>query len=218
VARVGDAIDQPVHHLDHGVVQAQGGSGGECLGGQTAQPMVRIAFQTQQAVDHLVPQRTRSNALHKKIHAGRDLEPGVPQHRTDQMVGEHFGPVRTERDGAQLLGRLDAGINLRGGFVLLIGERWQISIENACGSGTDGHRSLLGVLRRHGVPGVGHTSNILVCHGRCAGLLIMIKDNRSPARLRSAVPLGQGSRTTFTQCMASVPDCQRRKVRGADLE
>ena len=142
-ARVGDPIDQLVHHLDHGVVQAQGRSGCECLGRQAAQPMVRVPLQAQQAVDHLVPQRTRRDALGEEVQAGRDLESGVPQHRTDQVVGEHFGSERSQRDRGLPLRRPEAGIDLCGSFLGVVGERRQVGVENACGSCTDGHDGLL---------------------------------------------------------------------------
>ena len=114
----------------------------ERLGRQAAQPMVGVSLEAQQAVDHLVPQRTRSDALDEQIDAGRNLEPGVPKHGSDQVVGEHFGSERSQRDRCLPL-RVPRRGRSRGSFLGVVCERRKIGVENACGSGTYGHDGLL---------------------------------------------------------------------------
>ena len=104
---------------------------------------MRLALHAEQAVDHLVPQRTRGDALCLQDDAGRRLEPFVAQHGADELVGEHFGSERTYCDGRLLLRRPEAGIDLRGSLVGAVAERGQIGVENTGWSGTDGHDRLL---------------------------------------------------------------------------
>ena len=105
--------------------------------------MMRVALQAQQAVDHLVPQRAGSDALDEKIYAGRYLEAGVPKNGSDHGVGQHLGSERSQRDGRLSLRLLQSGVDLRGSFLDVVHQRRQIGVENACGSGTDGHDGLL---------------------------------------------------------------------------
>ena len=104
---------------------------------------MRLALHTEQAVDHLVPQRTRGDALSLQNDAGRDLEPVVAQHGADELVGEHFWSQRTYCDGRLLLSCPEAGIDRCGGFVDAVAQRGQIGVENTGWSGTDGHDGLL---------------------------------------------------------------------------
>src|SRR5271163_4483649 len=103
---------------------------------------MRLTLHTEQAVDHLVPQRTRGDSLSLQNDAGRDLEPVVAQHGADEVVGEHFWPQRTDCDGRLPLRFLEAGINSRGRLVDAVAQRGQIGVENTRWSGTDGHDGL----------------------------------------------------------------------------
>src|SRR5277367_4283668 len=100
---------------------------------------MRLALHTEQAVDHLVPQRTRRDALSLQNYAGRDLEPVVAQHCADELVGEHFWAQRTDCDGRLPLRFLEAGIYSRGRFVDAVAQRGEVGVENTGWSDTDGH-------------------------------------------------------------------------------
>ncbi len=141
--RRGYPVDQLVHHGGHGVVQAGDSARGERLGAQAAQSMVRVALQAQQAVGDLVPQRARVDALGQQIDARRNLEPRIPQHGPDQVIGEHLRAVRPDRHGGPPLRLAQPRIDLRRCLVGVIVQRRQVGVENAWRSGTDGHRGLL---------------------------------------------------------------------------
>ena len=127
-ASIGDPVDEVFQHADHGVVQARHRSRRERLGAQPAQAAMLIALQTQQAGDHLVPQRARGDALRLQHDALRYLEPLVAQHGPDHLIGEHLGPERADRDGRLLLCRAQTRIDLRRVLIGAVVQRRQIGI------------------------------------------------------------------------------------------
>src|SRR5262249_13691305 len=109
---------------------------------QAAQTMMRGTLEAQQAVDHLVPQRSRVDPLEEEIQAGRDLEPSVTKNRTNEIVRKHFGPMRSQCDRALSLRGLNAGIDGCRRFRVVVSQRGQVGVENACGNGADSHDGL----------------------------------------------------------------------------
>lgn len=62
----GDRLDQFGDDLDDQRLQPRGATGRECLGDQSAQPVVRLAVEAQDVVDGAVPQRSGGDALRVK--------------------------------------------------------------------------------------------------------------------------------------------------------
>ena len=88
VSATGALFEQRIDHLFDRRAKPLGGSGCERLADQSPQPMVLGALETDDVVDHPIPQRTRRNALRGKEHAGRHDESWIPQSAVNEFIGQ----------------------------------------------------------------------------------------------------------------------------------
>ncbi len=98
-----------------------------------------VAFHTQDAAGHSIPQLTGCDAVSGQVNARGNPEPGIAENRSRQIVRKYLGPNRSQRNRRGLLCFPELGIDFLWRVGHVVAECGQTRVEHAGLGGVDGH-------------------------------------------------------------------------------